>query len=340
MTVTYEDTKSPGAMHEASADWCVCTIPLSILSQIEINVGAPMQAAIGAVPYVSSVKVGLQFKRRFWEEDDLIFGGISYTDLPITQISYPSTGYNTTGKGVLLGCYTWNGPNSYEFTAMSPEERVKRAVEYGSQIHPQYKQEFENGIAVAWHRSPFTLGCAGDWTDEAQEAALQQSLPDRRAHRAGRRARLVHSGLAGRGHPVVARCDHAPASTRAAGVTAMTQPTLPHQLREARRHDPANSARPASLFRGRVFRRHVCRDRPHLPIPPGRRSAPASKFTEQTGEALYANVCQACHMDQGAGGHRRRANIRRWPRTRSWTPAAMRSPSSCTGRTPCRRSAR
>jgi monoamine oxidase len=169
VTVTYEDTKHPGTTHEATADWCVCTIPLSVLSQIEINVGGPMQAAIGAVPYVSSVKVGLQFKRRFWEEDELIFGGISYTDLPITQISYPSTGYNTTAKGVLLGCYTWNGPNSYEFTSMSPEERVKRAVEYGSQIHPQYKQEFENGIAVAWHRSPFTLGCAGDWSEEGRK---------------------------------------------------------------------------------------------------------------------------------------------------------------------------
>ena len=169
VTVTYEDTRTPGNMHQASADWCVCTIPLSILSQIEINVGAPMQAAIGAVPYVSSVKVGLQFKRRFWEEDELIFGGVSYTDLPITQISYPSTGYNTTGKGVLLGCYTWNGPDSYEFTSMPPQERVRRAVEYGSQIHPQYRQEFENGVAVAWHRSPFTLGCAGDWTEDARK---------------------------------------------------------------------------------------------------------------------------------------------------------------------------
>ncbi|MGI6855722.1 flavin monoamine oxidase family protein [Mesorhizobium sp. 1B3] len=169
VTVTYEDTEKPGAVEQASADWCVCTIPLTILSQIEINVSAPMQAAIEAVPYASSVKVGLQFKRRFWEEDDLIFGGVSYTDLPITQISYPSTDFNKPGKGVLLGCYTWNGPNSYEFTAMAPEERVKRAVEYGAQIHPQYKEEFENGIAVAWHRSPFTLGCAGDWTEEARK---------------------------------------------------------------------------------------------------------------------------------------------------------------------------
>jgi monoamine oxidase len=41
-----------------------------------------MKAAIDAVPYSSSVKIGLQFKRRFWEEDEAIYGGISYTDLP------------------------------------------------------------------------------------------------------------------------------------------------------------------------------------------------------------------------------------------------------------------
>lgn len=27
----------------------------------------------------------------------------------------------------------------------------------------------------------------------------------------------------------------------------------------------------------------------------------ADTFSEETGEALYANVCQACHMDQGQG---------------------------------------
>jgi monoamine oxidase len=169
VTITYEDTTNPGPTVQATADWCVCTIPLTILSQIELNVGAPMQAAIGAVPYASSVKVGLQFKRRFWEEDERIYGGISYTDLPISQISYPSTGYNQGGKGVLLGAYTWNGANSYEFTSMDPVERVRRAVEFGAQIHPQYRQEFETGISVAWHRVPFTLGCAGDWTEDARK---------------------------------------------------------------------------------------------------------------------------------------------------------------------------
>jgi monoamine oxidase len=110
------------------------TIPLSVLSQIQIDVGARVKAAIDAVPYASAVKVGLQFKRRFWEEDEEII----------------------------------EGSNSYEFTSMPPAERVARAVALGSRIHPQYGDEFENGIAVAWHRVPFTLGCAGYWTEKAR----------------------------------------------------------------------------------------------------------------------------------------------------------------------------
>ena len=151
----------------ARADWCVCTIPLSVLGQIPMKVGAPMAKAIAAVPYASAVKVGLQFKRRFWEEDEQIYGGITYTDLPISNIGYPSTGYFSDGKGVLLGAYIW-GLDATEFTAMTPEERVAKAVEYGSQIHPQYPKEFDNGVAVAWHRSPFTMGCFGMWTEEAR----------------------------------------------------------------------------------------------------------------------------------------------------------------------------
>jgi monoamine oxidase len=169
VTVNYEDTNRAGSLKQAIADWCVCTIPLSILSSIEITVGQALQAAIKAVPYIPSVKVGLQFKRRFWEEDEAIYGGISYTDLPIRQIAYPSTDYNRKGKGVLLGAYTFGGAYSHEFAAMAPAERVNQAVEQGSQIHPRYKKEFETGISVAWQRVPFTLGCAGEWTEQARK---------------------------------------------------------------------------------------------------------------------------------------------------------------------------
>ena len=155
--------------HTAQADWCVCTLPLSILGQIPMNVSAAMTRAIGAVPYATSVKVGLQFKRRFWEQDEQIYGGVTYTNLPIGQISYPSSGFFGDGKGVLLGAYIWDILHSMEFTSLSATERIARAVDYGAQIHPQYRSEFDHGMAVAWHRAPFAMGCFGIWSDAARD---------------------------------------------------------------------------------------------------------------------------------------------------------------------------
>jgi monoamine oxidase len=167
VTVAYQDTKNGGVIQHASAQWCICTIPASILSQIPINVGAPMKNAIDAIPYEAAIKAGLQFKRRFWEQDDAIYGGISFTDLPNGMIGYPSTRYFDDGPGVLLGAYTF-GPDAFQITALPPEERVKRVVEWGTQVHPQYPAEFQHGVAVGWHRVPWTLGCYGTWSDETR----------------------------------------------------------------------------------------------------------------------------------------------------------------------------
>jgi monoamine oxidase len=165
---TFEDTGANYARQTVQADWCVCAIPLSILGQIPMNVGAPMTEAIAAVPYCTGNKVGLQFKRRFWEQDEQIYGGITYTDLPIGQISYPSTGFFGDGKGVLLGAYIWDMLNSFEFASLSAADRISQAVECGNQIHSQYRQEFDNGVAVAWHRIPGAMGCFGLWSEETR----------------------------------------------------------------------------------------------------------------------------------------------------------------------------
>jgi monoamine oxidase len=168
VTVEYLDTKSNERL-TATADYCICTIPLSVLAQIPLNVGGPMASAIHAVPYRPSVKIGLEFKRRFWEQDEEIYGGITSTDLPISQISYPSHGYGSSGPGVLLGAYT-GGAVSYELTSLPPEERIRRALEWGAQIHPQYREEFLSGISVGWHRVPWTLGCFAIWSEETRAA--------------------------------------------------------------------------------------------------------------------------------------------------------------------------
>ncbi|GBQ67529.1 flavin-containing amine oxidase [Ameyamaea chiangmaiensis NBRC 103196] len=168
VSVTYTDVNHGNRTVEAKADYCVCTIPLSILSQLDVQVSGPMKAAIAAVPYASSVKVGLEFNRRFWEEDDQIYGGISFTDQQMSQISYPSHGYFSKGKAVLLGAYMF-GSAAYDFAGMTPEQRIEAVLEQGSKIHPQYRKEFSNGVSWAWSRVPWTLGCCSMWSEQARK---------------------------------------------------------------------------------------------------------------------------------------------------------------------------
>ena len=126
----------------------------------------------------------------------------------------PTRAMAAPARACCSAAYVFDSPYAYEFTALPPEDRLKKAVEYGAQIHPQYQTEYENGIAVGWHRVPWALGCFGRWTDEARKQHYRESLRHRRADRAGRRARLPHSGLAGGRGFVLARRDLAPAPAR------------------------------------------------------------------------------------------------------------------------------
>ena len=164
VSVTYVASDGSGEPRTTTADWCLCTIPFSILNQIDADLSPEMRSVVDNMPYAEAFKAGLEFKRRFWEQDEAIYGGISYTDLPITLISYPSTGFLSEGPAVLLGAYAW-GAIANQFTAMNPEERLKWVREYGTHIHPQYRDEFKAGVSVAWHRVPWTQGCYGLWRD-------------------------------------------------------------------------------------------------------------------------------------------------------------------------------
>jgi monoamine oxidase len=126
-----------------------------------------MKQAMAAVPYETSYKVGLEFNRRFWEEDEWIYGGLTYTDMPIAQIAYPSEDMFKDGPGVLLGAYGY-GPTSYKFNTLTPKERINVALAYGKYIHPQYPEEFKAGTSVVWHRIPWTLGCYGIWNESTR----------------------------------------------------------------------------------------------------------------------------------------------------------------------------
>ena len=102
-----------------------------------MNVGAPMSEAISAVPYATSVKVGLQFKRRFWEQDEQIYGGVTYTDLPIARSVTRAAASSATARAC---CWApiFGTARFYGVHVDAAGRARAKAVEYGSQIHPQY----------------------------------------------------------------------------------------------------------------------------------------------------------------------------------------------------------
>ena len=170
-----------GRVRRVDADYCVTTIPLPVLSGIQKDLSQPVQAAIAAATYDGAGKIGLQFKRRFWEDDDDIYGGRSWTDQEIGQIIYPSHGFKTR-KGILVGYYL---DFARTMRARLHDERQRLALEQGARIHPQYNTEFETAFSISWPRVPWNRG---SWRSEtaaalAALAALQQ--PDGRIHFAG-----------------------------------------------------------------------------------------------------------------------------------------------------------
>ena len=158
---------SGAATREVAGDFCVCTIPLSVLRSIPADFSAPVREAVLNVPYMPTGKIGLQFKRRFWEEDDRIFGGISWTDQNITQIMYPNCGYLGGDGGLLIGYYHFER-DAEEISKLPPAQREAHALAQGARLHPQYPAEFESSFSTAWNRVPYSLGGWALWNEEAR----------------------------------------------------------------------------------------------------------------------------------------------------------------------------
>lgn len=151
--------KRMGATVELEGDYCVCTIPATVLRGIPADFSTAHQQEIDQFEYASAGKIAFQ-ARRFWEQDHNIYGGISWTRQDITQIWYPSSGFGSE-RGVLVGAYIFGGAAGDRFAGRSPAERVSVARSEAGAVHPQVSGETSAGISVAWSKVPHQLGAWG-----------------------------------------------------------------------------------------------------------------------------------------------------------------------------------
>jgi monoamine oxidase len=176
--VVYRDRS--GAESAVEAPFVLITLPLSAVQRLDADFSPAYRAAIaaGAGDYMSVAKIGFYARRRFWEEDEQIYGGISWTTQDITQIWYPATNFHGA-DGILLGAYTWTHQLGEGFARLPPAERLRRAIEQGAKLHPKYPTEVSHGIAVSWSKVPFSYGGWCEWSEEDKRNAYPVLLePD------------------------------------------------------------------------------------------------------------------------------------------------------------------
>ncbi len=191
--INYTNTKGE---QKLQADLCICTIPLPVLSNIDHNFSSDVSRAIDYISYIPTGKIGLQFKRRFWEEDEQVYGGITHTNNELTQIFYPSNDY-LSQKGILIGYYNFND-KAKRTGNLSPKEREHLALTKGSLIHSQYTKEFENSFSISWHKTQYSMGGWAVYSNEERQTYYNPLLqPDKQVYFAGEHLTYLNAWMAG-----------------------------------------------------------------------------------------------------------------------------------------------
>jgi monoamine oxidase len=192
VTITYKNTES-GETQQIKADYCMCNIPLSVLMKIPSDFSSKMRAAMEGIAYATAMRMGMQFKRRFWEEDDWIYGGQSFfNNSKVGILGYPNSDYMAS-KGVLLALYNF-GNDAINISRLSLKDREEFGLQWGSKIHPTYRQDFESSFSVAWHRMPYSLGAWPSFTTRTRQQYYPTLLePDGRIYLVGEHLSYVNA---------------------------------------------------------------------------------------------------------------------------------------------------
>jgi len=180
---------------EFSADRALCTVPLTVLKKINfIPALSPVkkQAGNGGYNYADSTRVFIQFKNRFWENENLNAWG--YSDWP-EEIWQPT--WDREGpKGVIMSYLRYS--RATEIDQLSKEKRIEQVLKRGDNIFPGANDKMENGIPHAWALDQWSGGAwASPSSDQNQTLGSQIGKAEGRIHFAGEHASEYHGWMQG-----------------------------------------------------------------------------------------------------------------------------------------------
>lgn len=151
-----------GRDERVEADYVVNALPPHLILKLDHDLPDDLTNALrDAEPY-SSGKLGIEYSRRWWEEDQRIYGGASNTSQSIEQIMFPYDHY-LKDRGVVVAYYN-NGDNHREFERLKHRDRLDLAVEQGKKIHGDvYGEDIASSFSGSFMKTRYSEGAWVDW---------------------------------------------------------------------------------------------------------------------------------------------------------------------------------
>lgn len=188
-----------GFIEEFEADQIILTVPVPCMRTMNFQPMLPhnKRKMIRELYFDSACKVLLSFSKRFWEEDDEIYGGGSITDQANRMIYYPSHRFGDD-DGVILASYTWE-TEARGWGSLTNEQRVEFALNGVAKVHGEgIRDYFIKGYSWFWDEVPFAMGEAAMFAP-GQLSELQSYVanPVGNLHFAGDWTTLRHAWIEG-----------------------------------------------------------------------------------------------------------------------------------------------
>jgi monoamine oxidase len=148
---------------EQPAQMVLCTLPFSVLRQLEImpQLSPQRMEAIRSMSYASAAKVLLYCDQRFWEIIDRIFGGASHTDSMCRATFYPSDNVNDDGHLAKIN---------------TADERRRRQIEKEQREREQRERSERNAAEQAQQEHQSKLAYSIDFGPAAQAIATGEEV--------------------------------------------------------------------------------------------------------------------------------------------------------------------